>query len=405
MAKLLNDVQAGDLITSAMWKDVVEAINDLDDRVTELQIALGKVIITDLIYTPPLYPGNLLEIRGYNFGYSRGMQIVKFDQVGITEFRSGCSDTRLLVKVPAFTGLPEEGRDVTLLVGNGEDSTTRLLHIAWYEAPISGNLVDVIWESITPNPFGSGDIPRIGYRLRSRVGQARTFTISPTVSRTELQTGIEMRELQGTVEVPVSNGQIQLGSLQEKLFFVYLPTIPTSMTNGTSIRLTVSAVSGGVTGSDSRDLIVGEKSLVSDPNLTLSPPTFSAVDDAGVEVPGDGSFDSATNTILLRAGRFGRATLSATFEQTAGAPSVLGTYTVRLIPDGTLDGWTRRLETDPTILIEQNDLDTHSGGVPRSIIFSLETSASPSASQIEVRIERAGSEAGERMPLRLARLS
>jgi hypothetical protein len=382
--------------------DLVDTVNDLRVRVADLedkQTNGSAVVITNLIFTSPLRLGAQIEIRGQNFGYSRGAQRVRFDNVDITEFRPGSDDTRLLVTVPSFANFPESGRDVTLFVSNGVSSAIRTLSVLPADHPVSGNLVDVLWETVTPNPFLPKDSPRLGYRLRSRVGVTRTFTITPTISRPELQTGIELRELQDDKEVPVTNRQIQLASLQEKLFCMYLPTIPDSFTKGTSFTITVSAVSGGVTGTDSRDFTVGEKTIQSDPTITLSFSNFSAVDDAGDPLPAtDGSYDSASNTIQLRAGKFGRAELAATFEQ-------VGTYTVRLIPEGTIDGWTRNLDTGKSIQIEQNDLDSNNGKAPRMVRFNLQVAADAPASQIEVRIERGGATTGERLSFKLARLT
>jgi hypothetical protein len=398
--QLLEQVKAGELITAEWMNDLVVTINDLLTRVAKLEGAQGGVVITDLIYTSPLRLGDPLEIRGLNFGYSRGAQQVYFDAVSITNFHTGSNDTRLIVTVPSFADFPEEGRVVTLLVANGVNSAMRTLTILPADRPISGNLVDVIWETITPNPFSAGNSPRIGYRLRSRIRVARTFTLTTTISRAELQTGIELRELQGDKEVRIANGQIELGSLQEKLFFLQFPKIPDAITRGTKFTITVSAVSGGVTGSDTREFTVGEKSLQSDPAITLSYSDFNAVDDAGDPAPADGLYDSATDTIKLKAQAFGRAELLATFTQ-------VGTYTVTINPSGTVDGWTRKLETGSPLVIEQNDLDTGKGTTSRTIDFTLQPTGTATASQVEIRIEieRNGVSMGEWLPFKLARLT
>jgi hypothetical protein len=402
MATSMEHVRPGDLIVAPWMNDLVDAVNDLSTRVAALEAKQadgGAVVITNLIFTSPLRLGDPLEIRGLNFGYSRGAQQVRFDNVDITEFRTGSDDTRLLVTVPSFANFPESGRDVTLFVSNGVSSAIRTLSVLPADRPVSGNLVDVLWETITPNPFLPNDTPRFGYRLRSRVGVSRTFTITPTVSRSELQKGIELREIQGDIEVPLTNRQIHLASLQEKLFCIYLPAIPDGLTKGTSFTITVHAVSGGVTGTDSRDFTVGEKTIQSDPTITLSFSSFSAVDDAGDPLPpADGSYDSASNTIRLRGGNFGRTELQAIFEQ-------VGTYTVKLIPEGTVEGWTRNLDTGKSIQIEQNDLDSHNGKAPRLVKFNLKVTADAPASQIEVRIERDGATTGERLTFNLARIT
>src|SRR5262245_64952359 len=117
-------------------------------RITELEGAStgDHVTITGLVFINPLHMGDHLEIQGHNFGYSKGAQRVRFDNVEITEFRIGSSDTRLIVTVPTFTDIPEGGRPVTLTVANGVTSDTRSLTITPANTPVSGNLVDVVWE-------------------------------------------------------------------------------------------------------------------------------------------------------------------------------------------------------------------------------------------------------------------
>lgn len=390
----LERVRPGDLITAAWMNEVIDTVNELRLRVASLEgVEDDRLVITDLVFAGTLRLGDPLEIRGENFGFSRGTQQVKFDNTIITEYRAGSSDTRLLVRVPAFSPFPEEGRDVLLTVSNESSSARRTLSILPADQPVSGNLVDVLWETVVPNPVSIGTRVRLGYRLRSRVGATRTFTINPVVSRAELNTGIEVRDED---DVLIPSRQIQLGSLQERLFFVILPIVPPSVTTGTSLTVTVSAVSGGVTGSDSRSFIVGTAITPSDPAITLSPTNFSAVDDAGLPAPGDGSYDAATRTIGLRPGAFGTMDLEATFE-------VVGTYSVTLNPTGLVTGWTRTLTTGPSIVIEENDLDD--GPAQRPIRFNLQVTGSAPVSQVEVIVQRASATTDERVSFQLSRIS
>jgi hypothetical protein len=295
--------------------------------------------------------------------------------------------------VPSLSGVPESGRDVTLIVANEFSSDTRTIQVVPVDRPVSGNLVDVLWETVTPNPVLVGQGVRLGYRLRSRVGTNRTFTVNPVVSRAELQSGIEVRDEQNAL---ITNHQIQLGSLQEKLFFVQLPVLSGGITTGTTFAVTVSAVSGGVTGSDSRTFTVGTAVTPSDPTITLSVANFNAVDDAGDPVPGDGSYDASTKTIRLRAGRFGRMELGATFEQA-------GTYNVTLVPSGVTNGWTKNLDTGSSIVIDESDLGSEQA--TRLVRFNLQVLASATPSQVEVRIQRVGATTDERVGFQLALLS
>jgi len=392
---LISDVQPGDLITALRMNELIDAINDLKDRVADLEGESNRVVITDLVFTSPLRLGAHVEIQGRNFGYSHGDQRVRFDNVDITQFRTGSDDTHLLVSVPVFANFPDEGRDVTLFVGNGTTAATRILRVLPVDRPVSGNLVDVLWETVAPNPPLSqvGAAPqtlRLGYRLRSRLGTARTFTITPNFSRSELQ-NVEVRDENDAV---ITNGQIPLGALEERLFFVQVPNVPSGLTTGTNFTVTVTAVSGGVTGSDTRSFTIGTSVTPSDPNITLSVSDFNAVDDAGIPVPTDGSYDAVSDTIKLRQNRFGRMELEATFD-------VIGTYTVTLTPSGTVAGWTRTLESAGSFDIEQNDLDAHGGTATRAVTFTLQT-AGATQSQLEVRVQRTGATADERLTFTLA---
>jgi hypothetical protein len=391
----IERVNPGDLITAAWMNELIDTINDLRARVASLEGGRGddNVVITDLIFAGTLRLGDPLEIRGENFGFSSGTQEVKFDNTRITEFRPGSSDLKLLVRVPALSPFPEEGRDVLLTVSNGFSSAHRTLSILPADNPVSGNLVDVLWETVTPNPVSVGSTVRLGYRLRSRVGASRIFTINPVMSRAELNTGIQVLD---QTEVLIPSRQIQLGSLQEKLFFVVLPAIPAAAA-GATFSVTVSAVSGGVTGSDSRPFTVGATTTPDDPTITVSPTNFSAVDDAGLPQPSNGSYNAGTKTIGLRAGSFGTMDLEATFR-------VQGNYSVTLIPTGAVGGWTRTLITGTTIEIEENDV---SGGktAQRPIRFSLQVAGGAAPGQIELVVKRIGQTPEERLTFQLTRIT
>jgi hypothetical protein len=333
--------------------------------------------------------GDRLEIQGHNFGYSTGAQRVRFDNVEITEFRVGSSDTRLIVTVPTFTDIPEGGRAVTLTVANGVTSDTRSLTITPASTPVSGNLVDVVWETVVPDTPQTGQPLRLGYRLRSRLGTQRTFTITPTISRAEMLAGVEVHDENEQV---IGNRQITLTALQEKLFFVRIPNIPAA---GTQFTVSTGAVSGGVTGSDTRSFTVGTAAPQSDPNISLSVASFAAVDDAGNPLPAsEGVYDAINNTIRLKSGNFGRMELSATF-------LVAGTYGVTLIPSGTVSGWTRTLDT-PNFQIEANDLQ--GGSATRVVRFAVQADANAPAATVEVRIQRQGEARDERLSFNLALL-
>ena len=389
----LRRVRPGELITAARMNELIDAVNDLLTRVTDLEGEEdNRVVITDLAFAGTSRLGDPLEIRGRNFGFSRGTQQVRFDDRVITEFRAGSSDTQLLVRVPIFSPFPEEGRNVLLTVSNESSSARRTLSILPGDRPVSGTLVDVLWETVTPNPVVAGSTVRLGYRLHSRVGATRTFTINPVVSRSELNTGIQILNEH---DVPLPTREIQLRNEEEKLFFIVLPAVPSALTSGTVFNVTVSAVSGGVTGSDSRAFTVGTSITPSDPAITLSPISFSAVDDAGIEVPGDGSYDAATKRIGLRAGAFGRMQLEATL-------SVAARYNVTLTPSGLSDGWTRTLDTGATIDIEENDL--RNGPAQRPIRFNLQDTAAAPDSTVEVVVQRVGQTSDERVSFRLSRI-
>ncbi|HAP39536.1 MAG TPA: hypothetical protein DCQ94_07230 [Nitrospira sp.] len=392
LGQALKRAKPGDVISSVWINELVDTVNDLQTRLASLEDAQaqGFVAITGLLYTSPLRLGDPLEIQGQNFGWSRGTQQVRFDSADITEFRPGSSDTRLLVTVPSFSNFPDAGREVALVVSDGTYSARRSVFILPAEQPISGNLVDVLWETITPNPMAIGQPLSIGYRLRSRVDSTRTFTITTAIAPAGLQSGVEVRDEHHQLLV---QKRIELGALQEKLFFVKLTDIPNTLP-ASGLTITTSAVSGGVTGSDSRTFTVAG-SVASDPAITLSVSGFSAVDDAGDPVPNDGSYDSGATTIRLRSGAFGRMELAGTFNR-------VGTYTVSLTPSGVVDGWTRTLDTGAVIVIEQNDLI--GGQASRMIRFNLLVSSTASTGQIEVRVQRSGATGDKHLLFQLARL-
>lgn len=386
----IKEVQPGDLITASSWNLMVKKVLELEIKVNELLatgIGVSPVITQILPPSPPAVwrAGGSVEIHGRNFGFSRGAQLVTFDGVLVTAFKDGSSDTLLLIDIPPIPGLPENGKIVTLVVANGFGSTSRQMFILPVDIPITGAVIDVFWESVSPNPITPGVPVFIGYRLRSRAPVTATFTINPQILS---PAGIGAPQVFNTLTQENTSRQIQLATMESRSFFVRIPSIPEGVT---VFELKVAATAGQAIGSDVRDFPINSLIILPDPTIALTPLNFEAIDSTALPDPTGGSYSHADRTIHVRQDRSGIMSLRAEFQNT-------GIYEFQVISIGPANGWAVGLtETPENITIDAADFSggaTVAAETPKFFVAPPPAGTTSSA-QVEFRVFRQDSTQGQ----------
>src|SRR5574341_676074 len=355
MTQKLNHVQPGDLITADLMNSVLDALENLDARISSQASTGNAVVITNLIPPPPLQAGQDLQIQGANFGFSTGSTVLKFDDMQVNAFKMGSSNTALFVNVPYLTNLGT-GRDVILSISNGTTTAVRAVRVVPMQQPQQGN-VDILWnDAVTPNPnpnpIVNGETATIAYVIKSRALLPATFTIGTQCSDATIQSSLQV--LDGS-QNPLPTRQIDLAPGQQKGFFISIPTV--LVASGSSFTLTVSASAIGAAGSDTRSFTVGSAITPPDSTINLAFNALSTVDPSTGNPDPASSYSASDNTIHLKAGIRGRLNLVAQFTQ-------IGTYNLSVVPLPPTSNWTVVLADTPSqYVIGTSDF---SGGVSAS---------------------------------------
>jgi hypothetical protein len=124
MANLFDDVRPGDLIKASVWNQVIHVIQSHEARIAALEsetISGGGEVTIKNISPSPAHVGDTLTITGTNFGLPTS-NTVTIAGTRVTQFLPGSGDTQLIVTIPNVQGVPQNGQQVTLLVGNPNGS-------------------------------------------------------------------------------------------------------------------------------------------------------------------------------------------------------------------------------------------------------------------------------------------
>ena len=309
METLPDPVRPGDLITADFFNGLIERLAALEERVDVLEGDAGgdAVAITQLIPSgtanDPIRVGQTLQILGQNFGFSLGAHRVRFDQLQVTAFLPGTDDTRLIVSVPTALAVPPGGRSVTLTVSNGVTTDARVIAVHPIQITLSGD-VDVLWNDTLdlnpdpnpiPSPASGTQIVRFAYRLRSRASTTAAFTVTPTVSETVWEPGLQILNANGA---PIADRRIELAPNEVVPFSVQAALTPLgSPVDG--FDLNVVAQAGDVVGSDQRSFTFEEEVEPSDDQIVLAVTDALVLDPSGNVNPSFGSYNPGTQTITV----------------------------------------------------------------------------------------------------------
>jgi len=120
-------VQPGELISSDLLNQTLIDVADLQIRVATLEnsvISNKETKITDLLPTANRHIGDTLHIIGEGFNAPTGTTVT-IDNIGVQTAPGGNLDREIVVTIPNLQGVPEAGRNVTLIVTNANGTAKR----------------------------------------------------------------------------------------------------------------------------------------------------------------------------------------------------------------------------------------------------------------------------------------
>jgi hypothetical protein len=327
MATIPDHVQPGDIIKSADFNLIIDALKDHESRIAQLEGAgavatNNNVAITGLAPAGGLQVGGQVTIFGRNFGFSTGAQSVFFNNSRATIFNPNSTDSKLIVdKIPDVPGIQASGTQVTLTVANFASSDSRQVTLT--PAPLQqGGNVTVSFQSVTPTTVVQGSTPVFTYLLESRAELQANMTIAPVISVAGLN--LQVLDVTGAA---LPNNQILINPGEQKQISVKTDPIPAGVN---SFTITVNASSSGMQGStDKQSISIGSPIDQPDGEVPTLTPNRSVPPTA---------LNKSTNTITVAAGTTATVQLLAEF---SGADPRTYNLLLSVLPPAT--GWTATL--------------------------------------------------------------
>jgi hypothetical protein len=319
-------VRPGDLISAELWNSLVVQLQDLSRRVQDLEAGQGGsgLAITEVRFTSPLRVGSQVTILGRSFGVAQ----VFVDQVPVTNFSAGTSNTQLVFIVPNLPNLTS-ARPATFRVLNPAtgESDSRDLIVFPREDTVEGN-VFLEWLDASPSTIQPGQAARFFYSVRSEATASASFVIAPVLNGPNWSVQMEVLDQNGAV---LPGGLLALNPRETKPMSVRF-TIPTN-TNGTTFRVGVSAANQGRTMGTSAltQFIVGQPVPSADPTIHLS---FS---DVNVEPITDTASGLQGTLISVRPGTLITVAFLLTFDS-------VGEYDVSVSLSSGTNNWTSSVQ-------------------------------------------------------------
>lgn len=214
----LFKVNPGDLVAATSWNTLVDLVNNLEGRVSDLESGGTRTAprISQVLPSGAVTVGDQIRIYGSNFGYNAGSHSVFFGNTRATTFMDGSSDTLLIVQIPdPVEGATEGGTSLTMSVGNLYGFTTWALTIKSKPATASGGFQFSYQGSMPATPTQNAPI-LYNFELKSTYSENLTVTIAPTIQVVPpLPPGVADPGLPGLLTIldgvtPVANGQVAL---------------------------------------------------------------------------------------------------------------------------------------------------------------------------------------------------
>lgn len=378
----------GDLITAQAFNDLRLKIQELEQRIDELQsggAGTGLALTGRIPATGPYRIGETINLLGRDFQVSLGAARVFLNAVRVLDLTSS-TDTRLVFVIPPVPGVAEPGTEVDLRILNSTEEVTDRL-ILRPPLPILFGEVDVTWLSVDPTTFEPGDAVTFQYRITSRASAAADFLIDPLIAVASGQSTWRSRlQVLDAERNPIADRRMRLDRLEQRIFHVRITQVP-SGTAGTPFQLTANASAGQVQGtSGAQGFVVGEEVEPPDTTIELNP-TQSFPN--GNELVGD--------TVTANTGSTVRVRFTAEFE-------LPGTYDLTLETSDETNAWTvgRFITTPAAYEIGPNDVPAGGRAVRLPEITIQPSSGASAAGRVEVRLQRRTASGSRAFPLNLS---
>jgi|GEM_PF-3240959 len=388
----LQNVNPGDLISSADWNRLVAAINALDGRVADLETGGSNRAphITQVLPGGPVTAGDTISIFGSNFDFSQGAHSVFFGNTRAIDFLTGSSNTLLIVKIPdVVEGATPNGATLTLSIGNLVGTTTQAITIKSKPVVVTGGIQFTFKgtrPTVTPTPTVQFFYD---FELKSQASEDVNVTIAPTIAVIPpLPAGVPDPGLPQLLAVLEGNdvrndGVISLpeGATKTVSLRLSLPAGTNNLRYSLSVTATAPGLAQRVESLPAQQ--VGQATEQPDPTIT-------SFEFNQVIAPGDAAFSPNTGgvngvdgTISVRQGNTVSVEFRALF---AGIPTgQTNQYAITAVIEGPAGGWSTKLN--------QNQLTPQPVAGPggaKTILFDITAPGAPATGIARFTLTRQG---------------
>jgi hypothetical protein len=139
---VLQHVNPGDIISSQLVNYLIDAVIDLDQRLSALQAVTpsGPIVISTFEPAVEQAIGQVLVINGSGFLFPPEQNVVRIDSTQVTSFRPGSTSARLeFIVPPVIPTVPPGGRNVLVSVQNSTGGPVQRLYRLTPAVLVPGN--------------------------------------------------------------------------------------------------------------------------------------------------------------------------------------------------------------------------------------------------------------------------
>ena len=218
----------------------------------EQELTILPVRISQVEPNAPVHEGDPLRVRGENFEGADNHQQVLVDGVPVAAGQYVTKkDDELVFFLPRVAGMPPQGKNVLLAVGNRSTFALRSLMLLPRAGAATGT-IDVEYVHVVPTVtqpalavIQAGSPAVIRFSIRNRTDLAGMVRLSATVSESTFAT-----QILPAAQAPSTAAITELGMMagEERSVFVRIPTVPTG-TEGEKFTVRLNADLVNITGS------------------------------------------------------------------------------------------------------------------------------------------------------------
>ncbi|MBU8896480.1 hypothetical protein DRW03_24385 [Corallococcus sp. H22C18031201] len=330
---LPSKVKPGDLISSALFNDLVDYLKAQDQRLTQLEASIAVLAILDVLPAGLIRMGTEMRVLGRGFG-TAGLNTVLIDTVMVTAFKAGSSDSQLIFDLPTIPNVPPEGRPVSLSVSNARGFASTTVQVGQALPTVPDGSIQATMAQAPTGTITAGGTYDFFYTLKVISNMDETFKLAATLQPTGT-TGTWVTQVTDTTtqRTPLPNGELFMargdapnGTVKQ---IVVRATVPAGVTGSAKLRLVMtSKLNVQFTGS-SGDFGFTVGSTSQTPTIPLSRTLVSPT----------GALNTTTDEVQASPGT------QVTLRFAADIP-VAGTYQVTLsLPADTTNLWGAKLSS------------------------------------------------------------